>query len=140
MLTLEMGRSVLSRKAIFTLAARTPGRYTDSDFPTLGLQVSPKGRAVWFARGKAPGGCEFRTTLGQAAANGDGLVTFDYAQAREWTLGQLQAAHRPPESARRQYQEGLPEMVRSRVKAGSRLAAVGSARTRLGRIPFQRPR
>ncbi|MBC8640188.1 tyrosine-type recombinase/integrase [Caballeronia sp. EK] len=97
MLTLENGRSALSRKAVFTLAARTPGRYTDAEFPTLGLQVSPKGRAVWFARGKAPGGKEFRHTLGLAATEGDGLISFSYEQAREWALSTLRAAHRPPE-------------------------------------------
>jgi integrase len=96
MSTTENGRTALSRRTSFTLAAKTPGRYTDRDFPALGLQVSPKGKAVWFTRGKGAAGKEFRHTLGIAALDGDGLLAFSYEQAKEWAAEQLQAALRPP--------------------------------------------
>lgn len=103
----ETNRQALSRKTNFLAAARTPGRYTDRDFPALGLQVSPKLKAVWYARFKAHGK-EQRTTLGLAALEGDGRLTYSYAQAREWALSSVLAARNAaPEPER------LPEVTQA---------------------------
>jgi integrase len=113
MQTLENGRSALSRKTVLTVALRTPGRYTDRDFSALGLQVSPKGKAVWFARFKA-NGKEQRTTLGVAALYGDGLLAYSYEQAKAWAISSvLEARTEAPEAEPRPEPATVPPQVRA---------------------------
>lgn len=90
----------LSRSAVFGGAIRKPGRYTDKDFPSLGLQVSPKLKAVWFARFRDSAGLEHRLTKKGVAAHAglaDGLTSFDYEQAKAWAIAQMQQANKSPD-------------------------------------------
>ncbi|SAK95229.1 phage integrase family site specific recombinase [Caballeronia calidae] len=87
----ESNRQALVRKAVFMAVSRVPGRYVDRDFPALCLQVSPKLKAVWFIRFRA-NGVEQRDTLGVAAPDGDGRLSYSYEHARAWAVESVLAA------------------------------------------------